>query len=541
MKFGEVPVDEAEGAVLAHSLRLPGGVVKKGRVLDAGDLARLREDGVGRVAVARLEAGDLGENEAARRVASALASAGLEPSGPSTGRVNLSARASGVIALDEERVHRLNGIDEAIAVATVPPLQALSRGQLAATVKIVTFGVSSELVDACVRIAGEPRPAIRLHPYRPARAGLLQTLLPGARADLAAKTAESVEARLRALGCRLDEERRCAHAEADVAEALGRLADGGCGIILVMGASAAADRRDVVPRALERAGGRVEHLGMPVDPGHLTLLARLGGAAVLALPGSARSPRLHGFDWILQRLVAGLDVTPDDVARMGVGGLLKEIPGRPVPRERGRSAGGPAGPARVGALLLAAGQSRRMGRINKMVAEVDGEPMVVRAARALVESRADPVVVVLGHEPDRAREALSGLGVRLVRNPAFEAGLSTSLRAGLEALPADSDAAVVALGDMPRVSAADVDALIDAFDPDAGAAICVPTHGGKRGNPVLWARRYFPEMGAVSGDVGARHLIGENADQVREVPRPGRGVLVDLDTPDALSEARGGG
>jgi molybdenum cofactor cytidylyltransferase len=221
---------------------------------------------------------------------------------------------------------------------------------------------------------------------------------------------------------------------------------------------------------------------------------------------------------------------------MGVGGLLKEMPGRPMSREDEDMADDiPEAVRSIGALLLAAGQSRRMGKANKMLVEINGTPMVVHAARALIASGTAPIIVVLGHEPAAVEAALKGLPVTFVRNPEYADGLSTSLKAGLAALPDRCNGAVIALGDMPEVTAADIESLIDAFDPVTGHTICVPTHHSKRGNPVLWGRRYFAEMAGVSGDVGARHLIDENADQVVEVPRDNPGILIDLDTPEAVA------
>ncbi len=532
MEFGETHPRDALGSVLAHTIHLGDGVIKKGRVLEAEDIARLTAAGYHSITVARLGRGDLAENEAAKMVAAGLASRGLEASDATTGRANLRARASGLLLVNPYRVHQLNRIHEAVTLATAAPWAALERSKIAATVKIITFGVPERTVRNWLDIARRYPPAVRLKPFRPRKVALVQTSVPGQKEAVLDKARRTTEARLEPLGSTLAEERRCAHAAADIAAHLVELAEGGCDIALVLGASAIADRLDVVPKAVALAGGRIEHLGMPVDPGHLTLLAGLGSMSVLGLPGSARSPRPHGFDRILQRLAAGVRVRPDDIARMGVGGLLKEVPGRPMPRDPGLLHRGSE--RRIAGVILAAGQSRRMGRVNKMLVEIDGEPMIVHAARAMLASRAGPVIVVLGHEPDAVRHALRGMDVRFVHNPGFASGLSTSLRAGLEALPAEAAGAVVALGDMPRVAAADIDALIDAFEPDEGATICVPTHDGKRGNPVLWARRYFLEMAAVSGDVGARSLIGENADQVLEVPRGNPGVLLDLDTPDAL-------
>lgn len=540
MKFGAVGLDEALGAILAHSVRLKDGVLRKGRVLDAEDIGRLRTSGRTEITVARLEDGDLDENQAALRLAEVVATEGLTASGGRTGRANLRAEDAGVALIDAETIHRMNAVDEALTISTVRPFDAVGAGQVTATVKVITFAISGKTVEACADIARSGAPPVRIAPYnRSLKIGLVQTILPGLKDSIVAKATATTTARLAEMGLSMTDERHCDHDISAVAGALRDMSASGCDIVLVLGASAIVDRRDIVPAAVVDAGGAIDHLGLPVDPGNLMLFARLGDMRVLGIPGSARSPRLHGFDWVLQRLVAGLTVTPEDLTRMGVGGLLKEMPGRPMSRED-EDVDDLTDDSResIGGLLLAAGQSRRMGRANKMLVEVDGAPMVVHAARALLSSGASPVVVVLGYEPEAVKDALAGLDVAFVENPDYADGLSTSLKAGLSALPGDCAGAVIALGDMPGVGANDIDSLIDAFDPAGGHSICVPTYDEKRGNPVLWARQYFAEMSSVSGDVGARHLIGENADQVIEVPRDNPGILIDLDTPEAVDEHR---
>ena len=536
MKFGDVALKDAENTILAHSMRLADGLLPKGRVLDKDDIAQLAVAGISSVVAARLEDGDLNENEAALTIAKALQNKNLVASGGNTGRANLRAETAGVALIDAETVHRLNAVDEAVTVSTLRPYDTVSKGHVAATVKIITFGVSGDTVRRCVAIAKENDPPVRVSPFGTPKIGFIQTLVPGLKKSLVSKASSATAARLSAMGLDIADERHCEHKEAAVAENLSALAVAGCDIVLVLGASAIVDRRDTVPAAVVAAGGEIDHLGLPVDPGNLLLFAKMGDTRVLGIPSSARSPRLHGFDWVLQRLVAGVDVTPEDLTRMGVGGMLKEMPGRPVSRDQEEldDLTDEVGPA-IGGILLAAGQSRRMGSANKMLVDVDGVPMVVHAARAMLNSNVSPVIVVLGHESEQVENALKEMDLRFVRNPDYTDGLSTSLRAGLSALPAICDGAVVALGDMPSVRAGDLNILIDEFDPGAGQSIIVPTHAGKRGNPVLWARRYFEEISSVSGDVGARHLIGANADQVHEVSTVNPGVLIDLDTPEAVA------
>jgi molybdenum cofactor cytidylyltransferase len=386
-------------------------------------------------------------------------------------------------------------------------------------------------------------PLVRVAAFRARPVGLIQTRLPGIKENVLGKTVEVMNGRLAAIGCPVATELRCEHEQTAVAAAIVDLRRGGAEMVLVAGASAITDRRDVIPAAIERAGGRIDHFGMPVDPGNLLLLGRLpDDTHVLGLPGCVRSPKVNGFDWVLQRLVADLPVTGADMMRMGAGGLLKEIPTRPQPRAGSETTTVTTPPAaRIAAVVLAAGRSSRMGVANKLLTDVAGVPMVRRAVDTALASAARPVVVVTGNEQGKVQAALRGCKVTFIHNPSFAEGMSTSLRAGLTALPATIDGVLICLGDMPLVTPTVLDRLIAAFNPDEGRAICVPTWNGKRGNPVLWDRRFFAEMAELAGDVGAKHLIGEHAELVAEVAMPDDAVLTDIDTPEALAALRQSG
>ena len=528
MKFGAVAPKDALGATAVHSIRQGGLVLKKGTLIGAAEVAALEAAGIEDVVVARLEPGDVSEDVAAAEIAKKVAGEGVHVDRAFTGRANLFAQVAGVLVVDKDAVNRLNRVDEAITFATLPAYKPVVAGEMIATVKIIPFAVAKDARDTA--LGGVHAPLLRVAPYRIRKVGIVSTILPGLAAKVIEKTLKITSERLAPAGATIIAERRVPHDRAALARALEEVLKEGAELAIVFGASAIADRRDVIPAALESIGGRIEHFGMPVDPGNLLMIGDAGGRAVLGAPGCARSPKENGFDWVLMRLLAGLPVPREDITGLGVGGLLMEIVTRPQPRkepapEKGRN---------IAAIVLAAGRSSRMGGANKLLEKIAGRPLVRIVAEAALASRARPVIVVTGHQRERVEAALGGLPVAFVHNAHFADGLGTSLKAGVAALPAEADGVIVCLGDMPQVDAGLIDRLLDAFDPDKGALVVMPTIEGLRGNPVVWSRRFFPDLMAVEGDVGARHLIGRYAEAVTEVPLSGNAALTDIDTPEAL-------
>jgi molybdenum cofactor cytidylyltransferase len=532
MKFGAVAPRQAIGGTAVHSIRQGDVVLKKGTLIGPAEVAALESAGIKTIVVAQLEPGDVTEDVAAADIAKKIAGPGVHIDRAFTGRANLFAETAGVLVVDKDAVDRLNRVDEAITVATLPAFKAVVAGEMIATVKIIPFAVGEKARDAA--LAGVDKPLIRVAPYKIGKIGIVSTLLPGLAPKVIEKTLKITADRLAPAGATIVAERRVPHERAALARALDEVLKAGAELAIVFGASAIADRRDVIPAALEAIGGHVEHFGMPVDPGNLLMLGDAAGHPVLGAPGCARSPKENGFDWVLMRLLAGLPVPREDITGLGVGGLLMEIVSRPQPRtepapEKGRN---------IAAIVLGAGRSSRMGGPNKLLAEIGGKPLVRIVVGQVLASRARPAIVVTGHQRERVEAALKGLPVKFVHNPHFADGLGTSLRAGVAALPAEVDGAIVCLGDMPQVDAALIDRLIGAFDPDAGALAVVPTIDGKRGNPVVWSRRFFPDLMAVEGDIGARHLIGRYTEVVAEVPLTGTAALTDVDTPEALEAVK---
>ena len=333
MKFGAVPVEEAAGGIIAHAVKRDGLVLKKGHVVGAGEIAALRAAGVDNVVVARLEAGDVGEDEAALALAMAVTGANIRIEKPFTGRSNLFAQKAGLLVASAAQIDCINDIDERVTIATLPPFRRVVAGEMLATVKIIPFAVPGEVLEKCIAQARGAQ--LEVKEFRPLRIGVVSTLLPGLKESVVAKTLRVLDERLAPAKASVARELRVPHDTFALAAAVTELlplSD----LVIVFGASAITDRRDVIPAAIEAAGGRIEHFGMPVDPGNLLLIGTFGTGdarkTILGAPGCARSPAENGFDWVLQRVLAGIEVTGADVKRMGAGGLLMEIVSRGQPR-----------------------------------------------------------------------------------------------------------------------------------------------------------------------------------------------------------------
>ncbi|MDB5633796.1 MAG: 4-diphosphocytidyl-2C-methyl-D-erythritol kinase [Tardiphaga sp.] len=534
MKFGPASPADALGGVTVHTLRQGTLVLKKGTTIGPDEVEALTRAGVKEIVVVRLEDGDVSEDVAAASIAQAVAGEGVNVERAFTGRANLFAAHPGVLVVDRTIVDRINAVDEAITFATLAAYKPVVEGEMIATVKLIPFGVAGKLRDAAVVAATGG--AMRIAPYGIKRVGIVSTLLPGLAPKVIEKTLRVTAERLAPAGATIIAERRVAHDETALAASIKELLGLGAELVIVFGASAIADRRDVIPAAIEQVGGAIEHFGMPVDPGNLLLIGNAGGVPVLGAPGCARSPVENGFDWVLMRLLAGLKVTRADLTGMGVGGLLMEIVTRPQPRVPL----GTDGNRNVAAIILAAGRSTRMGGPNKLLAELNGKTLVRIVAEQAVASKATSVTVVTGHQAAEVEKALAGLKVKFVHNPDFAEGLAGSVKSGIAAVPADADGAVVCLGDMPLIDTRLIDRLIESFAPDRGSLIVVPVSDGRRGNPVLWSRRFFGELMTLDGDIGARHLIMKHGEAVAEVPVEGHGAFLDIDTPQALADARRG-
>lgn len=522
MEFKDIAIDQAEGWTLAHSITAGDRKLAKNTLLLESHLRLLRQAEVKTVFAFRLSNDDIHEDTAARAVASLACGPHLRIGHATRGRCNIHAETAGLFKVPDS-LHQLNAVDEAITLATLPDMSPVAKGQLVATAKIIPYGVAPASLEkmhtqSCL---------LALAPFQPFSASLIVT-----GQALPEKTRKLTEGRLANLEGSITDYERSDHTVSALKSQLEEAAKQENDLLLVLGVSAISDRRDIIPAALEAAGGEILSLGMPVDPGNLLMLGTLQGKTVLGLPGCARSPALNGLDWVLERFAARLPLDRAVIARMGIGGLLKETPHRPEPRaplHRQKSAS-------IHPLILAAGRSTRAGGANKLLSTVNSKPVIRQTLSRVMESGFEQPAVVTGHQHAGVSDALSGLRLDILNNANYREGMASSLKVGIEALPQTAEFALIVLGDMPFVQSSTLKQLAETANRLSEFKIFIPTFSGKRGNPVLWHQDLFPKLANVTGDKGGRALIHRFGDLVCEVPVDDPGVLIDLDTPAAMEQ-----
>ena len=532
MWFGELPVSECVGCLLAHSQVLGNGRISKGTVLDESMIRQFSDNGYEVLTVARINADDIDENNAARMLAEVVSGVGTRVEKAHTGRVNIFAATDGLLDYDRASIVELNSVRPDTTLAVVAPDQWVLAGRMIASAKIIPYAVP----EADIKKAVAAATAIHVHSPQPTTAVLIQTVLPSITTKALDKTERVTRQRLDVRSAKLTVQERCDHQIQALCDALAKVSLTKPDLILIAGASAISDRCDVIPAAVEQQGGRVSRVGLPVDPGNLLMLAELNGVPVIGLPGCARSPKHNGFDLLLDKIVCRREITDDWLNGLSIGGLLGEVHDRPQPRVASaekKVVDNNVQP-RIGALVMAAGSSRRTGEKNKLLHTFNAKPMVCSVVESVLASDVAESLIVTGHQSEQLTHAVADYDLPALYCPKHAEGMAYSIATGLSRLQ-KYDAVLVCLGDMPHVNTEIINRIISAHKK-VDDKIVVPVYKRMRGNPVLLGRTFFDSLLQHEGDTGARHLIKQYPEKVFELEVDTDSILKDYDTSESLKE-----
>ena len=531
MKIEYLDPNKSKGSILAQTYNLSGRTLSKGTHVSEEILELLNRENVKNILCAVPHEGDIHEDSAAEAISKALDENQLYAEEASTGRVNFRTPALSIVRYNRELIKKINLVDESIAFSIVEHNQLLAKNDLIATLKIIPFFVSKIYVEQVVSLIAKNE-IFKVHRLQEKKVELIQTYYDWQKRSIFKATSNVTSSRLDALGCPLQKETLIPHDHKSLCSEIKSSIDSGAQVLLISGASAITDRSDHIPKAILSVGGEIIQYGLAVDPGNLLLIGQIGNTTIIGMPGCARSPKLNGFDWVLQLLMANIPINKEELADMGAGGLLMEIASRPLPRALAKSA--KKREKKIMGIILAAGNSSRMGKDNKLLRNIGGASLVRNTAVEMLKSDLDSCSIVLGYQSDKVAAVIKDLNINLILNPFWEEGQASSLKAALNTLDSSYSDLLVMLGDLPGVKSKHINKIIEEhlLANNRKSKITIPSFNGKKGNPVIWGKSFFPDLSNLEGDVGGRTLFDQHPAAINLLVMEDEAVITDTDTPE---------
>ena len=531
MKIQSLRPLESIGLVLAQTYNLTSKTISKGTFVTNEIVDYFKMGNVQTILCAVPEEGDIHEDEAAEAISNAIDKNQTYAEKASTGRVNFKSQSLCLVRYERHLIREVNLVDESIAFSIVEHNQLIAKNDLIATLKIIPFFTKKKYLDQVIKILAKNE-LFKIHSLKKKEVTLIQTCFEWQKRSIFKATSNVTRGRLEALGCPLKKETLIPHDHKSLCSEIRSSIDSGAQVLLISGASAITDRSDHIPKAILSVGGEIIQYGLAVDPGNLLLIGKIGDTNIIGMPGCARSPKLNGFDWVLQLLMANIPINKEELADMGAGGLLMEIASRPLPRALAKSA--KKREKKIMGIILAAGNSSRMGKDNKLLRNIGGASLVRNTAIEMLKSDIDSCSIVLGYQSDKVAAVIKDLNINLILNPFWEKGQASSLKAALNTLDSSYSDILVMLGDLPGVKSKHINKIIEEhlLANNRKSKITIPSFNGKKGNPVIWGKSFFPDLSNLEGDVGGRTLFDQHPAAINLLVMEDEAVITDTDTPE---------
>ena len=531
MKILGLDPQESLGSVIAQTYNLPGKTISKGTFVTSEIVDYFKEFDVQTILCAVPANGDIHEDEAAEAISNAIDKNQIYVEKASTGRVNFKSQSLCLVRYERALIREVNLVDESIAFSIVEHNQLLAKNDLIATLKIIPFFTQKKYVDQVISILAKNE-LFNTHSLNRKKVSLIQTSFEWQKKSMFKATSNVTRNRLEALDCSLNEEKLICDDYKALCSEIRSSTGSGIDILLISGASAITDRSDYIPKAILSEGGEIIQYGLAVDPGNLLLIGKVGNTTVIGMPGCARSPKLNGFDWVLQLLMADIPISREELAEMGAGGLLMEIASRPLPRALAKSVS--KREKKVMGVILAAGNSTRMGKDNKLLRNIGDAPLIRNTAIEMLKSDLDSCSIVLGYQSDKVADVIKDLNVNLILNPLWKEGQASSLRAAINTLDSTYSDLLIMLGDLPGIKSIHINSIIEEhlLTDNRKSKITIPSFKGQKGNPVIWGRSFFDDLSNLEGDVGGRTLFSEHPAAINILEMENPWVVKDTDTPE---------
>ncbi len=538
MKYREYVTSSATGVILGSSFKIAGKTFAKGHKLTSSEVIELKSSGIKTVFGTEYEDGDVEYKTALTQIAAVICSKGL-------GYVvddevlSIAAVQDGVFVFDERRLNKFNSFNENIILNTIPAYQIVKAGDIVAKMEILPPLITQEEIDALVfKLSGNTA----LLDLRENAKHTAAVIYAHHHPDEIENT-KFTSAYMRLLTAMSDyavEFRREFNADYNIDglrnvfyQAFNSEAD----LLFVFSPLKSFGAQDIMATSLREYVDDIYNYTVPVLGSADLLIAQKGGKRVIVLPYNyteVDSPEVNKIieQTLFSEHLSLSSFSDKKSALIASGECVKsnaKLIMSPVAKAETTK-------ACIGAVVLAAGQSRRAGISKLLVEGKDGLPMFMHAVNAAVASNAKPVFVITGHRHEEVEEWLQKLDVNVIYNPAYETGVRTSIQLGLKAMPSSCDGAILLPADMPNITATEINKLINKTDFSQPKFLSFLTHKGVKSNPILWSKSLYDKADLIPENAAFRVVFAEHSDYSRNVEIKDAAVLQDLNFPNEVKE-----
>ncbi len=537
MQVNEVKVFEAEGLILANDIELKSSIIKKGTKLSSSNISSLKLAGLETISCYKPNKNDIDAKTAIGMVAAAITGNNTAYILNDDGYCHIFAEKNGIIDIDEVRINRFNNSHPDIFINTIKKDEIVKKDDLLAVIRIIPYLINIDEVNNTIHTNTGQGSLISVADFNIKTTTLIQTTMPDTEEQLTSSTKIYLEELLLKADCKLKSDIKCEHNSEDIANSIYTAINQGAEFIIISPAKPTYGKSDIIPTALKESAIDIYKIHIPVETGFDTILAYKGKRIpVIQIPHNYHLGNNDTINKLICKLISKQKFNIEDITQLGFGSL--SIKSNITNKTKSELLSGTStkakGKSTIAAIILAAGRGTRMGGNNKLLHEINDEPLFLQSIKSALKSKASPIIVVTGFEADRTEEYLRAYDVVILRNTGYKMGIKTSIDLALSSLPHSVDGALLIPADMPGITTEHIDKLIKSFKPNKKEALCISEFEGVKKNPILWPRNLFADANLIPDNSHLRPVFLEHTDYTKAVKTKNELDIIDINTPGDL-------
>jgi len=531
MRCSEFNVNKVKGLRCFDEIHLNGYTIAKGKKLDDKDIELLKKNNIHKLFCAEEELNDVNFQIALRQLCAQLCGESTAYSIGDDGMARIVAAHDGVFACSEERCAKFNRFSDFAMLNTIAPYQQVKAGEVIAILQTDYPLISQVEIDKILYSISGNDALLQVMQLKPQNAALLYTHFYNTPEEdnKFTTTVQKLITEVEHLPIEFSAEYNTAHNIKDITDTLGHAVGKNHDIVFIICGQRSGSKIDTIRLALKNFVDDIVCANIPQTGISDFVVATRRDVKIVCLPYEYDELHSSLIKRLILQVVASDKLLAINFAHLPNANLPQgmELSIREQARLSGNGAESDSNQNNIAAIVLAAGCSRRAG-MNKLLADINGTPLFLKAVHAAIRSKAKPVYVITGYQNEEIEKALENLDVNILHNPSFRSGVKTSIMLGLNSLPSNCKAALLIPADMPNVTERFLNKMIKSYNPNAKAQLLVATHKGTKHNPVLWSRELFKQADIVPEEANIRVIFPQHEDYTTKVETSNKKILLDV-------------